>query len=651
MSTTPKVLVRYYSSHHAQPTCVVVKLSSTYSSLVKDLKEKFMTENSIGANDLLVSYYDPNEKETIHITTNDCLEWFLQFFHNPQIEKSYKVLSVQWKMNENIVTHPLHHDSQQQQQQLTTSSYHNYMKQCFKSCKLIGSGAYGQVYRVESEERISAVKIIRYDEFQNANEILREFQKLVQFEHEHIVKTHGAFFAGSTSVIGIEMELMQGSLQDLIIEKQIVLSEKMLLQILHQTCRAMEFIEKSKKVVHRDIKPANILVRQLNLDSEEIQVALSDFGQARSLGSINDTGTAGTPLYYAPEVVQQLMAKHEDESACFSFASDVFALGVSMYQLMTFDVTTFWSTAMSTLNSQVRPYVTCRLKKSYSNFLIDLIISMMTIHVSERLSISQTLQQLHDQEQRMKLTSTSTSISTSISTLVNSSLESLNSNTNFEENSPLLFSAVHSPSNNENAYLYGKNFYDHGNYSRARNYLERAAHQGHAQAQYLLGDMYQHGREMERNLSTARHWYERAAQQGHDQAQNNLAYMLKMGEGGKKDLSLAFEWFDKSAQQGNSEAQYYLGQWYEDGDKDGMVKKSIPLATVHYLQSAQLGNVKAQYSLGRMYEIGKGEKNLIKAKEWYERAAKQGYVAAQNKLKSLEKNKESKLNLGSWWIV
>lgn len=96
--------------------------------------------------------------------------------------------------------------------------------------------------------------------------------------------------------------------------------------LIHQIAHALTAAH-DKGVIHRDLKPANILLQ--TVDGEE-KIKLIDFGiatvrDAISTASPTTKTLAGTPRYMAPE---QLQGKPEK-------ASDIYALGVIAYQLVT----------------------------------------------------------------------------------------------------------------------------------------------------------------------------------------------------------------------------------------------------------------------------------------------------------------------------
>jgi TPR repeat protein len=96
------------------------------------------------------------------------------------------------------------------------------------------------------------------------------------------------------------------------------------------------------------------------------------------------------------------------------------------------------------------------------------------------------------------------------------------------------------------------------NLEKSFEYYEKAANQGNAGAQFILGVMYYFGEETAKNMKKAFEYYEKAANQGHADAQNNLAEMYKLGEGRVKNMKKAFEYYEKAANQGHAEAKIEL---------------------------------------------------------------------------------------------
>ena len=186
----------------------------------------------------------------------------------------------------------------------------------------------------------------------------------------------------------------------------------------------------------------------------------------------------------------------------------------------------------------------------------------------------------------------------------------------------------------------------------ARDYVEavkwflNAAEQGHTQAQYNLGRMYQNGRGVQqdapcgpRQISLwelmyanrqgvpqdyieAEKWYRKAAEQGDASAQNNLGLMYHEGQGVPQDYIEAIKWYRKAAEQGHAHAQCNLGVGYYGGQ--GVARDYVE-AVKWFLNAAEQGHTQAQYNVGLMYWRGEGApQDFVKAHMWLDLSAAQG---------------------------
>ena len=163
---------------------------------------------------------------------------------------------------------------------------------------------------------------------------------------------------------------------------------------------------------------------------------------------------------------------------------------------------------------------------------------------------------------------------------------------------------------------------------KAAEWFRRAAEQGHAEAQYHLGDAYYFGHGVQQDDAEAVRWYRQAAEQRHANAQLNLGYAYAHGEGIAENRTEAIRWYRLAAEQDNAEAQFNLGLVY---DHARGVQRDLEEAVKWYLLAAAQEHVRAQYTLGNAYAHGDGvPKNHGEAVRWYRLAAEQGHLRAQN---------------------
>ncbi|MFL5624779.1 MAG: serine/threonine-protein kinase [Ktedonobacteraceae bacterium] len=205
--------------------------------------------------------------------------------------------------------------------------------QRYRLIGLLGSGAMADVCLAwdERERREVAIKVIKSDvlDQKTLNCFLNEATQVVRWNHPHILSVYDdmklqLLDANYGSIVPyIVMEYAKGGdLQRRLIPDQPYPLRETLL-ILPQLCSAVQYAH-GHGVIHRDLKPLNILFRRLPSGFE--QIVLSDFGLAVQIDAAHYTfGQAGTLEYMAPE---QFRGHVEP-------ASDIFALGVILYQLCT----------------------------------------------------------------------------------------------------------------------------------------------------------------------------------------------------------------------------------------------------------------------------------------------------------------------------
>jgi len=93
----------------------------------------------------------------------------------------------------------------------------------------------------------------------------------------------------------------------------------------------------------------------------------------------------------------------------------------------------------------------------------------------------------------------------------------------------------------------GTNAFRRGDYQTAARLLTPLAQRGDAQAQALLGFMYEYGRGVPQDFVIAAHWYRCAAEQGQPSAQYQLGLMYDKGHGVPRSAVIAYTWLNLAA--------------------------------------------------------------------------------------------------------
>ena len=190
----------------------------------------------------------------------------------------------------------------------------------------IGRGGMAVVYRAyqRSLNRHVAIKVLAPQlsvDQQFVERFQREARAAAGLRHPHVVVIHDV--AQEQGIYYIVMEYLEGrSLKELIQAEQ-SLSPERATRIVEQVASALDYAHE-QGFVHRDIKPANIIV------DKNDHVTLTDFGIAKAASEtqhLTRTGMLiGTPEYMSPE---------QAEGGTVDHRTDLYALGVVLYQMLT----------------------------------------------------------------------------------------------------------------------------------------------------------------------------------------------------------------------------------------------------------------------------------------------------------------------------
>jgi eukaryotic-like serine/threonine-protein kinase len=188
----------------------------------------------------------------------------------------------------------------------------------YKIFSTLGSGGFGTVYLAE-DTWIDKKVALKVPHKQNLDfgELLREPRLLASLNHPNIVTIVTA--EKQQNVFFIVMEFVPGETLEAIIARDGALDLPQVLDFTCQICNAVDHAHRHG-VLHRDLRPSNVMV------TDNGMVKVADFGTSRFLEiAAHGTTVIGSPQYMAPEQFQGKAV----------FASDIYSVGVTMYQMLT----------------------------------------------------------------------------------------------------------------------------------------------------------------------------------------------------------------------------------------------------------------------------------------------------------------------------
>ena len=186
--------------------------------------------------------------------------------------------------------------------------------------------------------------------------------------------------------------------------------------------------------------------------------------------------------------------------------------------------------------------------------------------------------------------------------------------------------------------------YELSHFESALGEFRLAAKHGEARAQYMLGEMYEHGRGVPKGNATAMKWYRMAAERGHAKSQYKLGLMHEKGMGrpvvgrsgdsGGGGLGViavpthqrlglsyaeAVKWYSMAANQGFVDAQYNLGLMYASG---GRIPEDYMGAYLWWTVANAYGNEQAGTKLNILKSL-MSERDVVEARrlarDWWEK--------------------------------
>jgi serine/threonine-protein kinase len=188
----------------------------------------------------------------------------------------------------------------------------------------LGSGGMAEVYCAQDLQlgRKVALKIL-YRRFAEDGEFVERFRREASsaagLQHQHVVAVYDRGEYDGTYYIA--MEYLDGRSLKTIVEQEAPLDPDRAIDLITQVLRAARFAHR-RGIIHRDLKPHNVIV------DADGRAKVTDFGIARAGASdMTQTGSImGTAQYLSPEQAQ---------GHAVSAASDIYSIGIMLYELLT----------------------------------------------------------------------------------------------------------------------------------------------------------------------------------------------------------------------------------------------------------------------------------------------------------------------------
>ena len=227
---------------------------------------------------------------------------------------------------------------------------------------LIGEGCFGKVFkgRLKFTGKVVALKFIakRGKTEKDIRNLRQEIAILRTLRHPNIIELFDSFETATDFCV--VTEFAHGELFE-IFQDDKHLPEEEIRSIARQLVHALHYLH-ANRIIHRDMKPQNVLCASNNT------VKLCDFGFARAMSNntVVLTSIKGTPLYMAPELVQEQPYTH---------TVDLWSLGIILYELFVGSPPFYTTSLYSLINLIVKDPVKypSNMSDSFRSFLQGLL--------------------------------------------------------------------------------------------------------------------------------------------------------------------------------------------------------------------------------------------------------------------------------------
>ncbi|KAG0223873.1 hypothetical protein BGW42_005497 [Actinomortierella wolfii] len=417
--------------------------------------------------------------------------------------------------------------------------------------RVIGRGGFGKVHMAHWDGQPCAVKIFFVSQSEaSQKDIRKEIKIMKQLRHPNIILFRKEVRAGGR--LAFIMEYAENGSLDMAIRSKTQLEWSIKENITQGIIRGLAYIH-TEGIIHRDLKSANVLL------VKHMEPKLCDFGLATvksfSTTKVVDEGPKGSVRWMAPELFVA--------NPIYNTKTDIYALGWIMWELATNTTPPFReqrsnAVVISLIKEGERLPIPSDTPADYQQW----IQRCWDKEPSKRPSTAEMIIQDPEPEERTEGKESKIGLSSSsVPTVVavewkgrdkqKADSSPTESNTLPQDTSPLVvvdtadnieffqdtelqeiddYLEIDENDDKDELYALGeKHLTNTGQVQddfKAFAYFFRAAEKGHAVAQFRIGQMYQSGRSISKDIDRAKHWFEKAMEHGYVQAKESLDVII-----------------------------------------------------------------------------------------------------------------------------